>query len=109
MERLTREEIEGYTWKDPDSGEVFTGWKALRRRAFLIAMHGEARDALPAIKWLHDRAFGQAKQSVELSGDASPGEHINWDAVPLEERRKYLELASALGALATPESNDTEH
>lgn len=67
---MTRDEIEEFTHDDRELGKL-TGWKALRRRLWLIGMNGEDRDSIAAIKLLHERAFGMPKQNVKIE-DVSP-------------------------------------
>jgi hypothetical protein len=57
---MTRAEIAAFTYEDDELGTL-DGWAALRRRAWKIGMYGEPRDAMPAIKFLHERAYGMAR------------------------------------------------
>ena len=107
LEKMTREEIEAFTWEDEELGTL-TGWKALRRRMWLVAMHGEAKDAVPAAKFLHDRAYGQAKQSMVIE-EAPPEETtVDWSKVPLEEREQLLAAWDRI-RLLTEDAGTTEH
>jgi hypothetical protein len=69
----------------------------------------KAGDVTRAFDSLMDRGWGKPKQAIELSGEVGTGEPpvIDWDGVPLEEKRELLELALRLGALG--DAADTEH
>jgi hypothetical protein len=110
LERMTRDEIAAMTWTEmaEDGTEtVYQGWQALRRRLFLIGMYSEPREAIAAIKLLHERGYGSPKQEVVFEDKTPAEQEIDWSQVSLERRRQLLESALEIGALAG-ESN-TEH
>lgn len=72
-------------------------------------MNAEPKDAVPAAKFLHERAYGVPKQELELSGEVSTSDQgaVDWTTVPIERRRQLLEAALELGALGG--DGTTEH
>lgn len=98
IERMTREEVEAFTWEDDELG-LMTGWKALRRRAWLLAMRADPKEAIRYMQWLDARAHGQPKQSLEVAAEVTTNEQTDWATIPLERRVQLLELAEAAGLL----------
>src|SRR5438105_9017203 len=78
------------------------GWEMCRRRLMSIIQYGEDKDANAAIKFAYERAFGQAKQTVALTDDPDPEREIDWDQVPLEEKKQLLAALSRIEALTRP-------
>lgn len=107
VERWTREQIESYTIDDPDLGTL-TGWQAVLRRQWKIAVFGEDKDATPAAKFLFDRGYGHAKQTVVIDENPDPVATIDWSKVPLEQRERLLGALDEI-ELLTANAGDTEH
>lgn len=106
IERLTQDEIEAFTHDFEGEIGVLTGWKALRYRAFQIALRGEDKDAIRAIEWLHSRAFGKPKEEVALTGGLSPEQQALFEALRMtpHERR----VASQDSTIADESAADDE-
>lgn len=106
IERMTREEIEAFTWEDAELGTM-SGWAALRRRAWLLAMTSDAKDAIRYMQWLDARAHGQPKQQVAVE-DAGNAPSVDWSTVPAERRRVLLAALAEIEEHAKPDG-PTEH
>lgn len=65
----------------------------------------------PVIKELYDRGWGKAVQTIDLHVEDKPtvSASPDWDAMPIDERRRLLEAAEALAALADGNGSTTEH
>jgi len=65
----------------------------------------------PVVKELYDRGWGKAVQTIDLHVDEKPANRPspNWDALPIDERRRLLEAAEALAALTDGNGSPTEH
>lgn len=107
IERWTREQIETYSYDDPELG-VLTGWQAVLRRQWKIAVFGEDKDATPAAKFLFDRGQGQAKQTVVIDDQPEQTTKIDWSKVPLDQRQRLLAALDEIDLLAA-NAGDTEH
>lgn len=100
VERMFREELCRLAGADPS--DKLAGVRALVARAWKIAQNGEDKDALAAIKFLTERAVGLPKQHLELSDGPPPEHEIDWEQVPLEERRELLKALARIEALTSP-------
>lgn len=93
---------------EPDAEEILDGYRAVFRRLWTIAMKGEDKDSLVALKIVLERAHGLPKQTVALVDDTDPQAEANWAAVPVEKRRELFETL----ALIAPDgdgADTTEH
>lgn len=119
IERIVRETIASMKRLDPEHGEL-DGWRAMTLRLFKLAMGdidaGSERDRILAAKFLFERAFGTAKQSVKITGEHAGAPAADLDAQKMSD----AELREALAAIATlkrlsaiaPDASDdapTEH
>lgn len=101
---MTRDEVEAFTFDFGGEIGVLTGWKALRFRAFQIAMRGEDKDSSVMIKWLHERAFGMPKQEVSIEERVE--REVDWSVVPIERRKVLLAAMAELELLSAPVDGD---
>ena len=99
LERIVRETIAAQKALDPVMGEL-DGWQAMSKHLYEIAM-GEDRDRVPAAKLLYERAYGQAKQKVELAGDVVAGDIDAKRMAPLT-----VQQLEALAVLDVPSDDD---
>lgn len=120
LARLLRDEIEQLTKRMPrsvdaapgEAEEVVSGYRAIARRLWTIAMTGEDRDSLVAIKIIYERTDGAPRQVMALETE-QPRSRIDWSAVPAEKREELLRAHREMRELAqTVELEDdgaTEH
>lgn len=105
LARTLREEIDSYTHMmaaaraEGGSEEAVAGFRALARRLWDIAMRGEDKDSLVAIKIIYERTDGAPRQTVELV-DEQPARRIDWSAVPEEKRKEMLRVHEEMRQLA---------
>lgn len=105
IERLLRDEIDRCSHlmrkaDGSDNEEAVEGFRALARRLWQIAMIGENKDSLVAIKVIYERVYGAPRQTVELTTE-QPAARIDWSAVPEEKRRAMLAAHEEMRQLAT--------
>lgn len=68
------------------------GHEAILRRLFDIALKGEDKHALVAIKEYFDRAFGKAKQKIDVGGDLNTGPRIDMRNLTDDDLRVLAKL-----------------
>lgn len=104
---MTREEIDSFVWDDPELGPL-RGWQALRRRAWLLAMESDPKDAIRYMQWLDARAHGLPKQQVSVEEQAAAT--VDYSAIPIERRRVLLAALAELEQYAgEPADEPVEH
>ncbi len=101
VERLFQDELARLAGVD-NTEDRFAGLKSLIERARYIAMEGEHKDANVAIKFLVERAAGLPKQVIAVTDEAPPDREIDWDQVPLEEKRELLKAIDRIDQLTKP-------
>lgn len=84
-----------------DSGAA--GFQVLIDRLTEIALKGDHKDSIAAIKLLVERAAGAPKATVVLEGEAEAAPAFDWGKVPLDLRRQVL------AAITEPDGTSTEH
>jgi len=112
LERIFREELKAIrhasttaTAENPDAAvEYLDGYRAAFRRLWNIAMLGEDKDSLVALKLLFERTFGMPKQKISITED-DDAEAVNWALIPIDERKKLFATLS----LVVPSDDTTEH
>lgn len=124
LARILRDEIEQFTKRMPTSldvdptsdgkipEETVRGFRALARRLWTIAMVGEDKDSLVAIKIIYERTDGAPRAVVALETE-QPGARIDWSAVPVEKREQLLQAHREMRELAqvveVDDDSATEH
>ncbi len=111
LERIFRDELnavrERYETHAADgtaTEEMLDGYRAAFRRLWTIAMKGEDKDSLAALKLLFERTHGLPSQKVTITEDTDNDE-VDWSAVPLDRRRELLETLT----LVAPSDDASEH
>lgn len=80
------------------------GYSALFNRMWHIAMEGEHKDSLVAIKLIYERTHGMPKQKLVLEED-NEDDGIDWDSLSTEDLRILAKVRTAAAPVDKPDGD----